>query len=536
MNKDFLLLIDADDTLWESALFFVRAEEDFLGLMTALGAPLEEVRRTVHRKDIERLSVTGYGAGPYMNTLSSVMHEFVPAPPEWSLVALEDIRRCLIGHPVVVAPGVHDTLAEISAMSFRSVVYTMGEEGHQKDKFLRSGLGSEVDELAIVPEKTVDSLIELLHRTGYGPERTVLVGNSPRSDINPATSLGLFAVYLRRDLTWAAEHQELAHPELVAEIRRFDELPGLLRKFSGRLGVEMVPAEPGMVPAEPGIVRMSEEQDGMPQVNLLDALDPGLIEYRTDLSGKEGVLRRIAVLAAGSGKTGAAVEDRIFDALMERESLGSTGFGHGVAIPHCRTGSMETFMAGLLVSSEGIDFDSIDGERVRIFPFVIGPESEPRVYLRLLASIAQIFRHEDTRKAILSLRDPEEVRRLLREQASPKDETPPRRPGMKMMHVFVQNEEIFDDILQVFTGSDSISAMVLEARESTDYLMKGPFFDGFWDSKVQRFSRLIVAVVRDELVNSAVRSIEYVCGRLSDRDDIMVTVTDLRCTLGSLGL
>lgn len=242
MSKDCLLLIDADDTLWESALFFVRAEEDFLNLMTALGAPVEEVRRTVHRKDIERLSVTGYGAEPYMDTLSSVMSEFVPRPPEWSLVALEDIRRCLLGHPVVMTPGVHGTLAEISAMPFRSVVYTMGEEGHQRDKFLRSGLGSEVDELAIVPEKTVDSLRELLLRTGYDPGRTVLVGNSPRSDINPATSLGLFAVYLRRELTWAAEHQELSHPELVTQIERFEELPGLLREFVDRLDRGIVPA------------------------------------------------------------------------------------------------------------------------------------------------------------------------------------------------------------------------------------------------------------------------------------------------------
>lgn len=271
-------------------------------------------------------------------------------------------------------------------------------------------------------------------------------------------------------------------------------------------------------------------------MSLLDALDPRLIEYRTDLSGKDGVLRRIAALAAGSGRTGGAGEDEIFHALKERESLGSTGFGHGVAIPHCRIRSVGTFMVGLLVSSEGIDFDSIDGERVRIFPFVIGPESEPREYLRLLASIAQVLRNDGTRKELLSLRKPEDVCRLFREHASPEDQTPSRRPGMKMMHVFIQNEDLFDDILQIFTGSDSVSAMVVEAHESTDYLMKGPFFAGFWDSKVQRFNRIIVAVVRDELVNSTVRSIEYACGRLSDRDDILVTVTDLHYTLGSLSL
>lgn len=271
-------------------------------------------------------------------------------------------------------------------------------------------------------------------------------------------------------------------------------------------------------------------------MNLLDVLEPGLIAPCTDLSDKEDVLRRVASVAAGSGIAGETSEQEIYDALMEREALGSTGFGNGVAIPHCRLKGAGGFAAGLITSSEGIDFDSIDGEKARLFPFVIGPESEPKEYLRLLSSIAQVFRNDKTRKELLSLSSPQEILQLLREKVLPDDTAPPRRPGMKMMHVFIQNEDLFDEILQIFTGSESVSAMVLEAHESTDYLMKGPFFAGFWDSKVQRFNRLIVAVIRDELVNSTVRSIEYACGKLSERDDILVTVTDLHYTLGSLSL
>jgi putative hydrolase of the HAD superfamily len=232
LDKDgYLLLIDADDTLWESALFFRRTEEDFLNLMNTLGAPVEDVRTTVHMRDVERLSTTGYGAEPYMDTLASIMEEYVASPPLWASESLEDMRKCLLGHPVVLTPGAVGTLESISSMPVRTVVYTMGEEKHQKDKFRRSGLNAFVDELTIVPEKTVESLAELLERMECGMDRTLLVGNSPRSDINPATSLGLRAVYLHRDLTWSAEHEDFSHPDRVTEISRFSELLGVLEEF-----------------------------------------------------------------------------------------------------------------------------------------------------------------------------------------------------------------------------------------------------------------------------------------------------------------
>jgi len=271
-------------------------------------------------------------------------------------------------------------------------------------------------------------------------------------------------------------------------------------------------------------------------MRFMDALRPELIERSSEMSSKDEVLRRIAGMVAGIEDAGSATADEIYEALNSRESLGSTGFGQGVAIPHCRLPEADGFMVGLMTAPGGIDFDSIDGEKVRLIPFVVGPETEPKEYLKLLSAIAQLLRNSKVRKGLIALGSSSEIYRYLGEQIRPDDTEPRRRPGQKMMHVFIQNEELFDEILQIFTGSESVSAMVLEAHESTDYLMKGPFFAGFWDSSVQRFSRLIVAVIRDELVNSTVRSIEYACGKLTERDDILVTVTDLHYTLGSLSL
>ena len=222
--KQPLLLIDADDTLWESALFFERAEDDFAGIMKCLGQPDELVRNTVHQRDIQRLEQTGYGARPYMDTLAEIMSELVPSPPSWALASLDSIRGNLLHHPVILLPGVRETMETLSSMPFRTLVYTMGEEDHQADKYRRAMLDDLVEGIEIVERKNVNSLRELISKHDSSPEETMMVGNSPRSDINPATALGVKAVYLQRERTWAAEHQDLRDPGMVTVIHSFPQL------------------------------------------------------------------------------------------------------------------------------------------------------------------------------------------------------------------------------------------------------------------------------------------------------------------------
>jgi len=231
--KDFLVLIDADDTLWESALFFERTEHDFLTLMKTMGSPKEEVRRIIHQRDIERLSVTGYGARPYMDTLREIMHEFTVEQPPWALKAIDDIETNLLNHPVLILPGVISTLDEIKRLPVRTMVYTMGEENHQTDKFVRSGLMEHFDDLRIVPVKSVNALREILEYAHVNPENCIVAGNSPRSDINPALSLGACAVHIPRDRMWTAEHEEFLDPEMVVTINSFRELYDTVIKIFG---------------------------------------------------------------------------------------------------------------------------------------------------------------------------------------------------------------------------------------------------------------------------------------------------------------
>lgn len=227
--KGPLVILDADDTLWESSLFFERAEDDFTSLLESAGLDGETVRSLVHRRDIERLDSTGFGARPYLDTLASVMAELLPGGiPAQVAGSFRDISAALLSHPVILLPGTTSALGTLRDAGIETVVYTMGRRDHQESKFERSGTGPLVSSLEIVDRKTEASLRSLLSRRGVGPSDAVCVGNSPRSDINPALAAGAGAVLFSRDRLWAAEREEIADPERVSVISSLTELPAIL--------------------------------------------------------------------------------------------------------------------------------------------------------------------------------------------------------------------------------------------------------------------------------------------------------------------
>jgi fructose-specific phosphotransferase system IIA component len=117
-------------------------------------------------------------------------------------------------------------------------------------------------------------------------------------------------------------------------------------------------------------------------------------------STKEDAIREIVQAMANSGKVKDA--GRFTRSILRRESLGSTGIGFGVAIPHARTECVEGFVIGFGRSRTGIDFQSLDGEKVHLI-FLMG--ANPRdlnLYLRLLAELSRLLMNPSFRKELLS--------------------------------------------------------------------------------------------------------------------------------------
>lgn len=268
-------------------------------------------------------------------------------------------------------------------------------------------------------------------------------------------------------------------------------------------------------------------------MNLVDVLRGECIQPNLPAAGKDEALAAIAGLAKKSPILAPVSEEALLEALKTREEMGSTAFGEGVAIPHCRLSGIDDFVVGVATSQEGVPFDAIDGKPVRLFVFIIAPERESNEHIRLLSAISQVLRIPGAMGEIQSATTPEAIQesflRHTRDEVETKDHA-----GRNLVHLFVQNEEAFQDLLEIFASMDTCSVMVVEAEQSGTYLAKMPLFAGFWSDAERGFNRIIVAVVDKKLTNDTLRRIEAVVGSLDESREILVTVQEVFYAAGHI--
>ena len=102
--------------------------------------------------------------------------------------------------------------------------------------------------------------------------------------------------------------------------------------------------------------------------------------------------------------------------MVDREKLGSTGIGKGVAIPHAKTESATGLTVAFGVSKEGIDFNSLDEEEVHLFFVFASPNKDSQIYLKVLARISRLIREEEFRENLFNCKTPKEVIDCIREK------------------------------------------------------------------------------------------------------------------------
>ena len=138
---------------------------------------------------------------------------------------------------------------------------------------------------------------------------------------------------------------------------------------------------------------------------------------RADLAAddKEGVIREMVQALADAGAVAAGEFDSIVKAILKREELGSTGIGRGVAVPHTKHPSVERLVGTVAVSNEGVDFDSLDGEKVFLFFLLISPPDRPGDHLRALENISRQLRDDTFCRFLKQSRTADDIRQLLDE-------------------------------------------------------------------------------------------------------------------------
>jgi len=134
-------------------------------------------------------------------------------------------------------------------------------------------------------------------------------------------------------------------------------------------------------------------------VELAEFLDQRSVAVDLEAQDKPSALAALVELAARCGSFTAS--EGIIAALMEREDLVSTGIGHCIAVPHCKTPELDKLMVAVARCKEPVEFGSLDGQPVKIFFLLIAPQSAANTHLKALAKIARFAKNPDTRKSFM---------------------------------------------------------------------------------------------------------------------------------------
>lgn len=203
------LLIDADDTLWENNIYFERVIASFISYLNHHTHTPEQVRQTLNAVERETILSHGYGLTSFARALVTCFERLSsePVTAEQTQKILS-FTRTIAEQEIELLPGVAQTLAEL-ATRHRLILMTKGNRAEQADKLARSALAPHFSAVEIVAEKDPATYHEVIARHELAPHTSWMIGNSPRSDINPALAAGLHAVFLFHKDTWILEHASI---------------------------------------------------------------------------------------------------------------------------------------------------------------------------------------------------------------------------------------------------------------------------------------------------------------------------------------
>jgi putative hydrolase of the HAD superfamily len=203
------LLIDADDTLWENNVYFERAIAAFIGPPNHHAYKPEEVRLALNAVERETILAHGYGLTSFTRSLVTCFERLSTGPvTEEKRERVAGFARMISDQEIELLPGVAGTLADLGERH-RLILMTKGNHAEQADKLARSGLAPLFNAVEIVAEKDPATYHAVIARHELRPHTSWMIGNSPRSDINPALKAGLHAVFLFHKDTWMLEHAEI---------------------------------------------------------------------------------------------------------------------------------------------------------------------------------------------------------------------------------------------------------------------------------------------------------------------------------------
>ncbi|MBN1999479.1 PTS sugar transporter subunit IIA [candidate division KSB1 bacterium] len=270
-------------------------------------------------------------------------------------------------------------------------------------------------------------------------------------------------------------------------------------------------------------------------MTILQKMDADNIKIDRSVSGKEDALRSIAQMVANNREV-KYTQQEIYEALSERENLSSTGFGNGIAIPHCSLEGLDDFLLGLLVTPQGINFDAVDKKKVKLLAFIIAPKHRRSEHIAYLSQFSRLLKQQHIVNAITKVSNPQGIKEQLDLFFSQTELIP---AGLEtdyvLFHIILQQHEILQDMLQILSEVSQTYLSVIEAENAGNYLHTLPLFASFWNESQKGYNKIILAAVPKKLANDVLRRISILTEE-APKSGILVMTHEITYLNGSINL
>jgi nitrogen PTS system EIIA component len=226
----------------------------------------------------------------------------------------------------------------------------------------------------------------------------------------------------------------------------------------------------------------------------------------------------------------------ILKGMMDREELGSTGLGNGVAIPHCRLEGMKGFALVLAVCDRGINWQSLDGRSVHIICGIAGPVDGTEEHLRLLAGAARVLGSGRARYELINSKTEFAMREAFLYHLTPVTMKHMAKSRKKLLILVLQEEKAYNEIMELFLEMGVEGAVTVNSDMMGPMLSNVPIFAGFMDvlGRSRPEPRLVLALIPEQEVDETVSAVEEITGDLDNHRGACIIVTDVLACRGSL--
>ena len=227
-----VLLIDADDTLWQNNIYFEESISDFMSFLNHQEMTRQQVRSVINEVEKETILEHGYGYHSFAHSLVKTFERLSAEPVTEELhQTIWTFAHRITKYPIELIEGVPATLSYLCERKHHLILMTKGNFTEQSAKVERSGLKEYFAAVEIVAEKNAPTYRSIVSRYDLAPGATWMVGNSPKSDINPALAAGINAVFVPHDSTWILEHEIVSAAPAGLHLLQVERFSDLRRHF-----------------------------------------------------------------------------------------------------------------------------------------------------------------------------------------------------------------------------------------------------------------------------------------------------------------